>query len=511
MGRIDNASKNIYYGYIANFLKILLGFISRTVFIYTLGATYLGVNGLYTNILSVLSLAELGIGTAMNYSLYKPVAENDREKIKSLMLLYKKAYHCIAAVITIIGLLLLPFLGFLIKDPGNIGTKDLSIYYLIFLFNTVSSYFIAYKYSLINAEQKNYIQTNIELITYIISTIVQLLILLIFKNFLLYLLSAAIINLIQKIYVNLYFKKLYPFLSDKNVKKLTKAEKKPIMKNVKALMYHKIGDIGVHQTDNIIISSFINVTMVGIVSNYNLIITSVSSFINIIFNSVVSGFGNLIVTENKEKQFQIFKVYRFLGFWLYGFSAIAFYELLTPFVTLWLGPKMIIPNLAIMLIIINYYFQGHRIVINNFKIAAGLFDEDKYIAFIQMVVNIVVSLALVRELGLVGVYIGTVCAGLVSTFTKPFIVYKKSFEKSAKEYYIDSLKFLFIIIISAITLDVIKALVITTLSISNFIIMFILVIIVPNLMFLICFRKRIEFKYLFQTIKCRIRRKRNEK
>ena len=509
MGRVDNASKNIFYGYIGNFSKILLGFISRTVFIHVLGATYLGVNGLYTNILSVLSLAELGIGTAMNYSLYKPVANNDREKIKSLMSLYKKAYHWIALIILLIGLILLPFLSYFIKDPGTIGIKDLSVYYLIFLFNTVTSYFIAYKYSLINAEQKNYIQTNIESITYVVSTVIQLIVLFVFKNFLIYLLVSAIINLAQKIYVNNYFKKLYPFLSEKNIKKLTAAEKKPIITNIKALMYHKIGDIGVHQTDNIIISSFINVTTVGIVSNYHLIINSISSFIHIIFNSVVSGFGNLIATENKNKQYQIFKIYRFLGFWLYGFSSIAFYHLLTPFITLWLGEKMIISNIAIILIILNHYFQGHRIVINNFKTAAGLFDEDKHIAIIQMLTNLVVSLTLVKPFGLIGIYIGTVTAGLVSTLTKPFIVYKNAFGRSVKEYYLDSIKFVFLLIFSILIIEILKNSVFIITSLSNFVIMMILVTIVPNFIFWLFLKNREEFQYLFKTIKDKFSRRKN--
>jgi len=149
MGRIENAERNIFFGIIGNIVSFILGFISRTVFIHNLSVTYLGVNGLYTNILSVLSLAELGIGTAMNYSLYKPVAENNYETIKTLMQLYKKIYRIIAIIITVAGLILLPFLKFIIKDPGNISQNELFLYYLIFLFNTVSTYFVSYKYSLV--------------------------------------------------------------------------------------------------------------------------------------------------------------------------------------------------------------------------------------------------------------------------------------------------------------------------------------------------------------------------
>ncbi len=324
MGRIENAERNIFFGIIGNIVSFILGFISRTVFIHNLSVTYLGVNGLYTNILSVLSLAELGIGTAMNYSLYKPVAENNYETIKTLMQLYKKIYRIIAIIITVAGLILLPFLKFIIKDPGNISQNELFLYYLIFLFNTVSTYFVSYKYSLVNAEQKNYIQSNIQVITSVAVLISQIIILKIFKSFMLYLIAGAVIGVVQKVFVHLYLNKQYPYLLEKDYIPLSKEEMKPIKKNITALMYHKFGDVMIHQTDNIILSSFINVTFVGLLSNYNLIILSVISFINTIFNSLISGLGNLIALDSKEKQYKLFKVYRFSAFWIYGMVLIVY-------------------------------------------------------------------------------------------------------------------------------------------------------------------------------------------
>lgn len=507
MSRVNNATKNIFFGYIGNIVTIIISFISRTAFIYTLGATYLGVNGLYTNVLSVLSLAELGIGTAMNYSLYKPIADKDHERIKSLMNVYKKAYTSIAIIVSVMGLILVPFLKYIIKDPGSIGINDLRIYYLIFLFNTVTTYFIAYKYSLVNAEQKSYIQTNINAMTTLITSIFQIIILYVFKSFLLYLLTSAVIGLIQKIYVNKYLNELYPYLLDKDIEDLPEVESIIIKRNIKALIFHKIGDVSVHQTDNILISSFINVTTVGLVSNYNLIITSITGFTNIIFNSVVSGFGNLIATEKVDKQYFIFKVYRFLGFWIYGFSSIAFIILLTPFIELWIGKTMVIENVVIYLVIINYYFTGHRIVINNFKTASGIFDADKYISIIQAVVNLVVSIILVRRIGLTGIYIGTICSGLISSFTRPFIVYKAVFNKSAYEYYKDSIIYIIVISFSLITLEIIKRRLIIGNSVISFIIMTVLVVSIPNIIFYIFFRNREEFNYLVELIKTKIFRR----
>lgn len=501
MGRIENASKNIRYGYLGVLLTLLLQFVSRTIFIHTIGVTFLGVSGLYTNVLSVLSFAELGIGTAMNFSLYKPVAENDKDKIKSLMQLYKYAYRWIALVVTVFGLGVIPFLNFIIKEPGAITPNELIIYYAIFLFNTVSTYFVAYKYSLVNAEQKNYIQTNIRTVTLIVTTVIQILVLLIFKNFLFYLLTVAAVDLFQKIYANWYLNKRYPYLLDKDVRKLSKEDKLPIVKNIKAMVYHKIGEISVHQTDNILISSFINISTVGIVSNYTLIITSVTSFINIVFNSLISSFGNLIATENVDKQYSLFKVYRFAGFWLYGFASIAFVVLLNPFVQLWIGSEMLVGTVVIYLIIIDYYFRGHRIVVNNFKIAAGIFDEDKYIGIIQAVVNLVVSIIMVKQIGLPGIYIGTLAQGLISTLVKPRIVYKNVFKRSVKEYYTDSVKYLVIILIPLVILELIKLYLLPDITILNFIILVILVTVIPNAIILLTCRKREEFIYLLNLVK----------
>lgn len=196
MGRVRQAGKNIFFGYISNFIIMIIGFVQRTAFIMVLDRTLLGVNSLYTDILSMLSLAELGIGSALNYSLYKPVARGDQEKIKSYMRIYRKAYLAIAGVIAVVGLALTPFLPYLIKESGGISVRDLTVYYLIFLFNTVSTYFVAYKYSLSNAQQRAYIQTNIATVTKIATVFAQIIILFLTKNFLLYLLTQAAVELL---------------------------------------------------------------------------------------------------------------------------------------------------------------------------------------------------------------------------------------------------------------------------------------------------------------------------
>ena len=231
MGLVKYAARNIMFGYLSNAITGILGIALQKIFIIKLGETLLGVNSTYSSILSVLSLAELGLGTAVNFSLYGPVARGDKETVKAYMQFYKKAYRVIALVVACVGLLLVPFLKFIIKDPVGIDSNaDLINYYLIFLFNTVSSYFVAYKYSLPNAEQKNYIQSNVLTITKIATVLTQIVLLLLVPNFYLYLLAAAAIELIQKIFANAYLNRKYPLLKEKNVRKLTKEELSDIKK-----------------------------------------------------------------------------------------------------------------------------------------------------------------------------------------------------------------------------------------------------------------------------------------
>ncbi len=500
MGRVQSAVKNIAFGQMGNLITQLLGFVLRTIFISHLGDTLNGVNDLYTGILSVLSMAELGVGTALNYSLYKPVAEKNYEKIKSYMQLYRRAYRVIGLAIAVIGLCLTPFLPYLVKQPEGVELRDLTLYYFIFLFNTVSTYFVAYKYSLVNAEQKNYIQTNIITVTKMITVSLQIIVILTTGNFYAYLLTAAGVELLQKIFVSYYLDKRYSYLREKDVIPLSKEETGEIVRKTKALVFHKVGDVARLQTDSMIISGFINVTLVGIVGNYNMVLNSAANVVNIFFNSVLSGFGNLIATESKEKQYQLFKVYRFAACWIYGFSAVGFALLLTPLVTLWLGVEKTLAFAIVGAIILDYYFKGERIVLSNFKTAAGVFEQDKYLALIQGAVNLIISIVLVQEIGLLGVYIGTIVSGLIANITKPIIIYKVILDKPVKQYFVDSVKYLIVVLGVFGLLTWIKQYAMPQVTIMSFAVMFVITSVMFNCVFLLLFGRKEEFRYLWGII-----------
>lgn len=508
MGRINLAAKNVGFGLLGNIITSLLGFVVRAVLINRIGDTLTGVNDLYTSILSVLSLAELGVGTALNYSLYGPVARQDTEKIKSYMQLYRKTYQIIGIVVAVIGIAVSPFLQYLVQKPEGVTVRDLTLYYFIFLFNTVSSYFVAYKYSLVNAEQKNYIQTNVITITKMVTVSLQIVIIIVTENFYAYLLTAAGIELLQKIFVNQYLNRLYPYLLDKDTKKLSKEETGDIISKTKALMLHKIGDTARLQTDAIIISTFSGVITTGFVGSYNMVLSTVSNYVNIVLNSVLSSFGNLIATESMEKQLRLFKVYRFFACWIYGFSAIGFYFLLTPFIVLWVGEERVLETVVITCILIDYYFKGDRIVLSNFKTAAGVFEQDKYLALIQGAVNLVISIVLVQRIGLVGVYIGTIISGLIANITKPYIIYKIYFGISTWAYFRDSVKYIIVTLAGFLPCMLLRPYLLTEGSIVSFVLMFGAICIIFNIVFLLCYGKSEEFGYLWNIVKGKITIKR---
>ena len=504
MGRVQSAVKNIAFGQMGNFITQILNFVLRTVFIDHLGDTLNGVNALYTGILSVLSMAELGIGTALNYSLYKPVADKDYEKIKSYMRFYKKAYRIIGIVIAAVGLSISPLLPWLVKQPQGVSVRDLTLYYYIFLFNTASSYFVAYKYSLVNAEQKNYIQTNILTVTKMITVSLQIMVVLITGNYYIYLLTAAGVELLQKIFVTVYLNRRYPYLKDRKADRLSKEETGEIVAKTKALVFHKVGDVARLQTDSMIISGFINVTVTGFVDNYNMVLNSIANVVNIFFNSVLSSFGNLIATESRERQYQLFKVYRFAACWIYGFTAVGFSVLLTPFIVLWKGEARTLAYAVVICILIDFYFKGERIVLSNFKTAAGVFEQDKYLALIQGAVNLLISVVLVQRIGLVGVYVGTIVSGLIANITKPFIIYRVILDRPVGGYFVDLLKYLAAVGGLFMLFMGIKGLIMPQITILSFAVMFIVISIVFNGIFLLLFGKTEEFGYLWGIVKRRL-------
>ena len=496
MNRTQYAIKNAGFGILSKILSLLVSFVSRTVFIYVLGSVYLGVNGLYAEILSLLSFAELGFGSAMTFSMYRPVANNDREKIVKLLNFFKKIYSIIACVIAILGLCLIPLLEHIIKGADWLSINELRLYFLIFLFNTVVGYFVSYKFTYLNALQQNYIQTNIEVIVTIVSNVAQIAVLLIFRNFLLFLIINSVVLLCSRVFITIYLNKRYPILKEKAAVPLSKEEKAPIYKEVKGLAVHQFASAAVHSTDNILISVLTEqgVAAVGLISNYTMLINSVLGFVLILFNSITSGFGNLVVASTTQNFRKVFQEINFANFWIYGFCCIAFWVLIPPFITLWIGADNLIDNTAFTLIIINCYLQGQSTAYHNARIAKGNFNKDKTWALVQAIVNLVVSIVCAKKYGLVGIYIGTIVSRMVYVIFRPHSTYTFLFGAKSIEYYKKLAMYFCEVIFAALITKWIVNLFLSDVTISNFILGVLIVAVLPNLVFLILNCKSKEFK-----------------
>ena len=331
--RTKNSIKNICISILTQIVITLLGFVSRKVFIDNLGTEYLGINGLLSNVLSMLSLVEGGIGTSIVYNLYKPLAENDEPRIIALVQLYKKLYGILAIIIFGLSLTLYPFLGILMKDGSTV--TSINIIYFIFVSKNIISYLNAHKWSLINADQKGYVLAKYNLIFNILTTVSKIIVLVVTNNYILFLLIEIAIFVIQNLWNGKVVNERYPYIKTKKKYTIDKEIKSNLITNVKALFLHNIGSYCVLGTDNILISTFISVKAVGLYSNYTMIIGQLSSLLNPIVGGIGASVGNLIATENKEKNYEIFNVTYLINFWIYGVCVIFLYNLLEPFINWW--------------------------------------------------------------------------------------------------------------------------------------------------------------------------------
>ncbi|MCR5144580.1 MAG: lipopolysaccharide biosynthesis protein [Lachnospiraceae bacterium] len=499
-------TKNSFFNFLASegshFLNMILSFVARTVFIYVLETQYLGVNGLFSNILTVLSLSELGIGGAIIFHMYKPIAEGNIKRQQELMNLYRRMYTFVGIFIFVVGCILVPFLPQLIKEDASAGIEHLVLIYMIYLVNTASSYFFSYKRSIIFAHQKNYIGTIIDTIFTTIQFVAQILVLLVFKNFIIYLLVQFACNILTNVTVAYKADKMYPFLKEDKKSLPSVSERKSIYKNIGAMFLHKLGDVVVNNTDNLIMSAFVGIIATGIYSNYSMLQASVCTALNGLFGAFTASIGDLNATEDKERLFDIYKILYFLGFWMYGYTAVTFLVMYNPFITLWTQrTDLVFPIEVVLIICVNLYIAGIRKVTINFRDAMGLYWYDRYKPIFESIINLVVSLILVRYMGVMGIFVGTFISTMTTCFwVEPLVTYKYGFKKPVSHY------FKWFIIYAGTTI----LLGLATYNISNLIsgdnlfgilLKFIVCTVFYNVVIFILFGRTKEFKELLNTVK----------
>ncbi len=505
--RSTYAAKNFSAAMIGQISNVILNFICRTIFIYTLGEKYLGVNGLFRNILTIMSLAELGIGEAITYKMYKPMAEDDHEKVKTFMNFYRKAYWLIGTVIFLIGLGLIPFLPYLVKVEE--GIEHIRFIYFLYLFNTASTYFFSYKKLIITTDQKGYIDTYNRYLFLFFQNVIQIGILLWFKNFIAYLMIKIVMDFLANVNIAHKATKMYPYITEP-AQPIPQGEKREIFKQTSAMILHKIGGVCVNGTTNLLIAISIEngLSTVGFYDNYLTVCSIPLTFLMFFFVPLTASVGNLVNTSDRSHIKKTFDKMWLMNFWLYGFVAICLFMLLNDFIgQVWITEDYLLPMGVVFFIVFNGYLDGMRKTVSAFKTTSGLFWNDRFRPLIEAIVHLGVSILLMKYFGLIGIIAGTTASFLITTcWVEGFVVYKNVL--GAKRYKFCLTYLIYLVCLGAIGAATYFATAwLTVTGIWTFLLKAVLCVGVVNVGFLVLFCRTEAFRALWKTYVSPIKRK----
>ena len=433
MNRTGRSARNFLFTLLSNAAAVLIGLAAQKIFIMILGLEYSGLNGLFSNVITMLSIADLGIGEAVVFHMYRPLEENDRDTVCALMDFYKKAFRVVALVIAAVRICLIPVLPYIAKTENT--SIHLTPVYLIFLLDVVFSYLLSYKRSMLYADQKNYIVNIVHMAYLLLMNTGQLLMVLFTHNYYLYLLVKLFFRILENVVIIRIVNRSYPYLSEGASKPLSAEIRADIKKKVGALFFHKVGTFCVNGTDNILISTFLGLTVTGLYNNYFLVIDAVTKLFGPAISALTPSVGHLLVEAGSDRLFGVFRKIRFMNFWIACFAATSLLVMVQPFVSLWFGPQYLLEVPVIMLLAFQLFQTLMRGSYNAFQDAAGIFYENRFVPLAESALNLISSLILLHVFGLAGVFMGTIISGTALwCFSYPRFVYRKLFERSYGEY-----------------------------------------------------------------------------
>lgn len=507
--RKKNTIRNMFWGFTNRIVALLGPFLIRTIIIYTLGTDYLGLSSLFSSVLQVLSMAELGFGSAVAFSMYEPIAKNNTELICALLNLFNRIYKFIGFVILIMGIALIPFLRYFIH--GNIPYgMNIYILYILYLGNTSVSYFLfAYKNVIFSAYQREDIINKIYTFLLFIQYCIQIIILMISRNYYYYYIIVPLISIVNNILVNVFAKKYYPKLVPKGV--VSKKVLSEVKEKVSGIVISKFCGLTRNTFDNIIISMFLGLTTVAIYSNYYYIMSNIASVIVIITTSMKAGIGNSLVLDSKEKNFKDYNKFTFLYYWIISICAVCLLCIYQTFMKIWVGSKNMFPFYIVVLICIYFFWMLMADITNAYSGAAGLWWENRYRTFWEAVFNLILNISLGYYFGVFGIVLATVITIFFFNFIwQTRILFKFYFnEFSFKEHIFRCLKYsVLTAMISIITLFICN--IVDLGNIANLLYRCIICMFVPNILFYLIYKKDkifIEVKYFIlnmirQKINC---------
>ena len=395
---IKNTKRNVVAGAISRGLALLLPFLNRSLFLWLMGPKYLGLNGLFTSILGMLSLAELGFGAAVVCSMYKPIADDDRELVCAYLNFYRRVYRWVGSAIFVIGLCLLPFLRKLVHGdlPPDV---DLHILYLLHLVNTSASYFLfAYRSAVINAHQRNYELTNMNTVLSLLQYLSVFLILILTRNYYLYVITVVIFTGIRNVWVMRVAKRLFPYIEPRG--ELEAERRRRVIADVKSIFMHKIGAVISYSIDNVVLSAFLGLVAVASYGNYYYVYTAVAGIPAVVYSTMAGGFGNRIHTESREENFRLFmRVSRLVGIIIIWCAAMMM-ALYQPFIAIWTrhNPDLVQHRLTAILMVAYFVVNQSRQVLLTYKAAAAIWSADRWKPVVSGVVKLAFCLFFIHVL-----------------------------------------------------------------------------------------------------------------
>ncbi len=481
-------------------------FIYRTVFIYWLSTEYLGINGLFSNIIQIFSLAELGIGSIIIFHLYKPIKEDDVGQIAGLMYFYKWFYRLITIVIVIIGILLSPALPYIIRDAKELPA-DINLYliYALYIFQSATSYAFSYRQALLNADQRGYIVTAAQMVFTCLRYMVSILILYLTRNYMFILIGTIIVNLMNNLFIYFYVGYFYSDVFE-NKSKMNRLGIIQIFKDAGAMMCHRIGATVVSSTDNIVMSMYVGTIAVGIYSNYSLIIQMIQTIINNLLNSFTASIGNYTLTVKNEERYQLYKKLRFANMWIAVFCTSSLYLLINPFIQVVWDKDLIFSKEVVFVLCTNFFLFASRSANGAFNIAAGTFVYDRARPLIEAVLNLVISVFLVKRIGIVGVFLGTIISsGFTVWWREPYLLFKKVFGQRLRGYFVSYA--LWTLLLFLITIPFERFMVQLPMNMFYLVIRFLICGIGINAILILLMCKNQYFLYYFELMKTLVLKK----
>ncbi len=441
--RVKNASRNVVFGMFLKGYQILLPFIMRTAIMYYMGDGYLGLNSLFGSVLWVLNLAELGVGSAMVYSMYQPIIDGDRQQICALLRLYRKYYRIIGLVIAVVGGILTPFIPYLVKKDVPDGV-NIYVVYLLNLFCTCMSYWLmAYKNSLLTAHQRNDIASKVMLATNTFQYAAQLIVVITIGDYYIYLIVQIFTQIVTNLVTAYYAGKMYP--EYKPIGEMSKEAVSKINSRIRDLFTMKVGTVIVSSADSIVISAFLGLTALAVYQNYYYVLTAVIGIMNVVFVSCTAGIGNSILVETEEKNYIDLKKLTFIIVWMTGFCSAMLLCLMQPFIKIWAGEKRMLSFGVVVCFVVYFFVDQMNHVLLTYKDAAGIWHADRFRPLITALVNLILNIILVQFIGIYGVILSTVLS--VTIVGMPWLLYNLFtvlFKRNAKEYILQLLYYMLV-------------------------------------------------------------------